>query len=508
MTRPDTTMAGAGKLETARFCRVTVLAPRLRMDLALPTDLTIAELVPMLTDLAGETANTLSHGRVADSARGLDDTVVPSAWCLAPVAGAPLPPAATLGVLGVLDGDLLRLRRRADTPTPPVFDDPVDAVADVLAMAEEQPAAASHESTGARPALVLRPWNGRCRRVAGLTIAAVAVLLAAALLAAGRGLGHAANPVTAAIAGLVAIAALVGGQRAAQSDTTVGTLLTTSAVPFASIAGFAGLPGWPGAGHLLLATALAATTSAVGLTTLGAETPVLVAVLSAAVVGALSALFATFGVGGPAGPAGLAASAAAAAIGLLPLLPRVSARLAGLPPPVVPVTPEDLLAAEEQWPLDAAADVRYRARLAHAYLAGLVIAAIAVASVGAVWAATSSVGPAGRVFAGVVIAVLMLRSRAYVTAVTSAAPLVGGLLAATALAVRLAVATPSRWMQVAAVGLSASGAVAVTLVWSGRRHPASPVLRKAVDVIEVTLIVAVFPLALWTLDLYEMVRGL
>ena len=94
------------------------------------------------------------------------------------------------------------------------------------------------------------------------------------------------------------------------------------------------------------------------------------------------------------------------------------------------------------------------------------------------------------------------------TAATSAAPLVGGLLAATALAVRLAVATPSRWIQVAAVGLSASGAVAVTLVWSGRRHPASPVLRKAVDVIEVALIVAVFPLALWTLDLYEMVRGL
>ncbi|MDT7557259.1 MAG: protein secretion system (Wss), protein YukD, partial [Pseudonocardiales bacterium] len=55
MTRPDAGMARAEtRADSTRFCRVTVLAPRSRMDLALPTDLTGAELVPMLSELAGE----------------------------------------------------------------------------------------------------------------------------------------------------------------------------------------------------------------------------------------------------------------------------------------------------------------------------------------------------------------------------------------------------------------------------------------------------------------------
>ena len=95
------------------FCRLTVLAPRQRVDVALPSDVPVAELVPMVLELVGE------PGRA----------VAPQPWRLSGIVGGPLPAAATLGELGVLDGELLRLGPAIPVPAAPVFDDPVDAIA-------------------------------------------------------------------------------------------------------------------------------------------------------------------------------------------------------------------------------------------------------------------------------------------------------------------------------------------------------------------------------------------
>ncbi|WP_219418453.1 EsaB/YukD family protein, partial [Pseudonocardia nigra] len=97
----------------AAHCRVTVLAPRRRVDVALPADIPVAELVPMVLELVGEPVFGLR----------------PEPWRLSGVAGGPLPSAATLTELGVLDGELLRIAPDAPAPAPPVFDDPVDALA-------------------------------------------------------------------------------------------------------------------------------------------------------------------------------------------------------------------------------------------------------------------------------------------------------------------------------------------------------------------------------------------
>src|SRR5947209_6182811 len=97
------------------FCRLTVLSPRHRVDVALPADVPVAELVPMVLELVGEP----EHGRA----------VLPMPWRLSGVVGGPLPAAATLDELGVLDGELLRLGPAAPVPAAPVFDDPVDALA-------------------------------------------------------------------------------------------------------------------------------------------------------------------------------------------------------------------------------------------------------------------------------------------------------------------------------------------------------------------------------------------
>jgi type VII secretion integral membrane protein EccD len=476
---------------------VTVLAPRARLDLALPTDLTSAELVPMLCELAGESGPR--SGRPAP----------PSAWCLAAVAGAEMPPGATLGALGVLDGDLLRLRPRAEAPPPPVFDDPVDAVAEVVPAADGTPGPWTRSPGEAEP-IAVRPWDAGCRRRAGLVAAGLAAVLAAALLAAARGFGPHADPIAAVTAALAALAALGGAARAGVTDRAVGVVLAAGSVPLAAACGLAAVPGAPGAGHLLLACALAAAAAAGALAVLDEPEPLLVGAVVAATAGALTALLGTFDT---APAAGLAAGAAAVAVATLPMLPKISVGLAGLPAPVVPTTPEDMLAADAQWQLDDADAIRHHAWLAHVYLGGLVIGACLVAAVGSAAAAAAG-GRGGLVFAAAVVAVLMLRSRSYATALASAAPLAAGLAAAVVLAwavTRTATGIGGAGIVGTAIGagLLVGAAVAVGLVRDGADRPEpSPVARRVVDVLEAILVVATFPLALWVLDLYRAVQGL
>jgi type VII secretion integral membrane protein EccD len=269
------------------------------------------------------------------------------------------------------------------------------------------------------------------------------------------------------------------------------------------VTGFAALPGVPGAGHLLLAAALASVSSAAGLALLGTAASVLVAALVAAAIIALASVAGLFGAGSA---SGLAAGAAAAAVGLLPLAPRAGIRLSGLPPPVIPTTPEEMIAADERWELTPAEEIRYQARLAHTYLAGLVLGASAVAAGGSILAAGQ--GLWGRLFAGVVAAVLLLRSRGYVTAAACAAPLAGGLVTAGALAAGLCAWAPAPAKLGGVAGVLAAGAVALWLVWTGPKPEPSPVLRRAVDILEAGLVLVTFPLALAVLDLYQLVLGL
>ncbi|HWM58878.1 MAG TPA: EsaB/YukD family protein, partial [Pseudonocardia sp.] len=97
----------------AGFCLVTVLTPRATWDVALPVDVPVAELVPMVLELVGEPVFGIR----------------PQPWRLSGMGGGPLPPERSLRELGVLDGELLRIAPAGPPPPAPVLDDPVDAVA-------------------------------------------------------------------------------------------------------------------------------------------------------------------------------------------------------------------------------------------------------------------------------------------------------------------------------------------------------------------------------------------
>src|SRR5690606_39358340 len=83
--------------------------------------------------------------------------VRPMPWRLSGAAGAPLPPSASLAELGGPDGEPLRLAPDAPAPPPPVFDDPVSA----LASRAGGPGRADRRVAARAPPLVCGPAAAR-----------------------------------------------------------------------------------------------------------------------------------------------------------------------------------------------------------------------------------------------------------------------------------------------------------------------------------------------------------
>jgi type VII secretion integral membrane protein EccD len=453
------------------YCRLTVLAPARRVDVALPVDVPLAELVPMVLELLGGPARPVGP---------------PESWRFTGVTGGPLSPGSTLDELGVLDGEMLRFGPAVPPPPPPVFDDPVDALADLAAPATSGPP----------------PWPG---------LAAFATALAAAgLLTTVRGSDSGTATLTWAVVvlgGLGCAVALAGAARAARSrgpdggrtGSIAALVPACCAVPLAAAAGWAALPGPPDAAHLLLAVVAGGTTAALGQVAVRAVAPVLIAAVVVAVLaGTAIAGMLRFGVSAGA-PAGVVA---AVALSAGPLLPRVALRLAGVPRPVVPGDAAALV-ADAGPDLLPAAELAERARLARGLLAGL--SGGCAVSAGVAAAAATSRGWAGVALAAVVVAVSFLRARGFADPGLVRLHLAVAVAAGIALVGLVAwAAGPAGRLAGALVLLGAAGAGAL-----GRTAPpASPVVRRAVDVGEWVLTAAAVPLALAAAGVFELVRGL
>ncbi|WP_031100420.1 EsaB/YukD family protein, partial [Streptomyces sp. NRRL S-15] len=99
------------------FCRVTVVAPDSRVDVALPEDIPVADLYPEILRLAGQSP-----------AQG-----APVGYHLVRRDGTVLDSGRTLAGQRILDGELLSLRPFSESLPPAVFDDVSDAVATAVA---------------------------------------------------------------------------------------------------------------------------------------------------------------------------------------------------------------------------------------------------------------------------------------------------------------------------------------------------------------------------------------
>lgn len=133
-------------------CRVTVVAPTRRVDVALPEDVPLAELLPELLRLVGDPLT--APGAFAPALTG---------YVLTGPDGEPLDTGASLMEQGVLHGGVLRLRSAADLPEAAVHDDIADVVAEAVVAAGPQ-------------------WTAAALRATALAVVAIASALGAVVL--------------------------------------------------------------------------------------------------------------------------------------------------------------------------------------------------------------------------------------------------------------------------------------------------------------------------------------
>ncbi|PRW63121.1 type VII secretion integral membrane protein EccD [Actinopolyspora mortivallis] len=461
---------------TTVFSRVTVVAPKTRIDLALPADVSVADLLPMLLDMAHEATpdGGARHG----------------GWCLARLGDAPLDTSQTLASLGIVDGDMLQLRRKSDDPPPPLYDDVVDA------LAEAEPGS-------------YRPWTKETAAKTGHAAGALAMIASAVAL------GMATLPqgmifhVVAAVTGL-AVAIFATGTGAivtrAYGAATTGTVISAAGgLPMAFVAGLNIVPGQEVRPKLLLASALVLIFASVSLMVIGAGIITFIAAATLALFAVIGFVVATLV---PAATLpGIAAGAAAVGLAGISMLPRITIQLAKLPLPHVPGSSEDL---KEDGGFPDYHEIQRQSGLAHQYMTGLIIGCGTTAALGAIFATTAS-NIWGFLLAVVVATVLMLRGRNYANGSQAIALLLSGLLAALGVTVELLLPTATTPLQKLTwifwpLLLLGIAAIVLGVVFPNKRF--SPVQRRSVDIIEAVLIALVLPLALGVMDVYMTIRDL
>ncbi|MEV8633396.1 type VII secretion integral membrane protein EccD [Streptosporangium sp. NPDC051023] len=453
------------------LCHITIVAPHRKADLALPADIPLPHVLPGLLRAMGEV--------------GGDSAPAPG-WVLQRPGGAPLDIGQSLGALGVLDGEVLYLRPREAVLPPAMFDD----VADVVATGFK-------EGPGG--------WGARHTRLLGVG-AATALLVIGALVLLFSG-----PPwrVSAIFAGVFAVLLTVAGGMLSRAvgDSSAGALIGCAALPYAFLAGLlapAGAAGLGGLGsaHLLAAFATTGLVATIGVLVIADGVQAFLGVAIASATGALCAAAVMLWA---ASPAGVAAVAVAVLLACSPLFPMLAFRFAGLPMPSMPTNSEELRADNQR--VDGPS-ILERAGHAQRYATGFVAGVGLVALVAQVCLAfdTDWVAMATALTLSLT---LIMRARVFQGTGQRLWLLISGLfgLAVVAVSRTLAMGVGGAALAVTMGLLCVASLSAGIGLWLPSGKP-SPFWGRAGDIVEILLIVALFPLALGVLDVYSWVRGL
>lgn len=453
----------------ADTCRVTVVGPHRRVDLALPARIPFAELFPAVAGYAG-----LDHDTARQAQAG---------WVLQRLGQAPFPLETTPRQAGLRDGELIYLRPREEQLPEPAFDD----VADVIA-----------SGIGDRP----DRWGPRDTRRTALGAAALALAGGAvALLLSGPPWADAAMA-----AGLVAVLLLTGAAIVSRvaGDAGAAAVLGYVALPYAFLGGLLGAAGTASLAHLTALDLLSGFAAALLAAALAA-----VAVADGAAVFLGAAGAALLGAGGAwvdyafgsVGLAGAAALMACLALGLTTLVPAVAFRLGRLMLPPVPRDADELRRDT--------LTVQGSAVLAQTAAADRVVTGM-VSGIGLVCAAAEVAlalepGWLPRLMCGALGCALLLRSRVFhgrAQRLWLQIPGYGGL-------VLLAVAAGhGKAIALTLVPLAAGAALLIGAgTWLSAHQP-SPFWGRAAELVDMVLVIALVPLALGVAGVFDAIRGL
>ncbi|GGS25018.1 type VII secretion integral membrane protein EccD [Streptomyces aureoverticillatus] len=475
------------------FCRVTIVAPDSRIDVALPDDVPVADLYPEIL--------RLSRQSPAEGA--------PVGYHLVRRDGAVLDSARSFAAQRILDGELLTLRPFSASLPPAVFDDVSDAIATAVTRDRSL-------------------WNAELTRLAGLTGGAVLpVLLAfATWTAAPRHDTHGLPGILAAVAGLLLVT-LAGVRARIYDDRAAAVALGLGALPNVAVAGSGLLPPIDGQGigrlQFLLACAAVLIASVVlVLVSPRADGPFVACAFAAAV-----GLFATFTASlSELTPAETAALCAPFAVGALAFLPGLSMRFARLPigyePPHASrrtYDPEPDPAPQD--PVDGER-VAAQARRGHELLIGLV-GGCALVSVGAAAVLGFSDDVWARLLALATGIAMLMRAQLFRYTAQVAATLAAGLACLVLLGVGLCLNPPQHlvrdalagdsaaldlrtiWL-VAAIAAAAALTTAIGLITA--RSGVTPFWGRFLEIAEVFVLLTLLPLTLAVFDVYASARAM
>ncbi|MEU8823116.1 type VII secretion integral membrane protein EccD [Streptomyces sp. NPDC048636] len=480
---------------TTGFCRVTVVAPDSRIDVALPEDVPVADVYPEILRLTGQT----------------QPAGAPTGYHLVRRNGTVLDSSRSLVAQQVLDGELLSLRPFAESLPPAVYDDVSDAIASAVTRDRAL-------------------WRDGFLRAAGLAGGALLLVLMGFVLWFADPLRHDMHGLPGIIAGSVGLllTALAGVRARVYDDRASAVALGLGALPHLMIAGsgLLALDKGEGVGRLQFllgcATVLIASVALVAAMPRG-DAPFVAAVFASS-VGTLATFCAILT---ETGPTETAAVCSVVAIGAIAFLPGLSARVARLPigyaPPhaaadetLDPVTPHS---AE---PLDAER-VATQARRGHEMLLGLVggCSAVVVGSSAVLGFSDSMWGQLLALAGGLA---MLLRARLFRYTAQVVSVLGAGLVALGLLVLGMSLNPPADavlklvtendrgpldvrtiWLA-AAVTAGAALLVAIALIIP--RVGVSPFWGRLSDLAESAFLLSLVPLCLAVLDVYSSARSL
>ncbi|WP_405666329.1 type VII secretion integral membrane protein EccD [Streptomyces sp. NBC_01166] len=460
----------------AESCRLTVRAPSVTVDLAVPADVPVADLLPTLLRYVGEEAEEA----------GLDH----AGWVLQRLGDAPLDEETTLARAGLSDGEVLYLRPHTEALPEARLDDLVDGIAD---------------TAGRR----LHTWHPGASRglLAGTAVATVA---AALLMVFWPGVSGSASSraACAAVAGVLLLAGAGSASRAV-GDRLSATALGLLVAPCLALAGWV-LPGGdvtgPDATQVVGARLLAAGAAGAGgavialaVTAVGAPALLATAVVSVATAVA-GALMGYTGLGAPAAVALVAVVVALAAGTVAPF----AFKLAGMRMPALPSSAGQLQEGIDPYAGDEVAE---RTELAGRWVAALFAATGIIAAAALVVLAEHPDLP--EVLTALALSLLLLlHSRGLVHTgqrLTLAVPGIWGLLL---LARAWAVDSEGEGRLVVFAVLLAAAAGLVTASWTVPGRRVLPYWGRTAELAHTLFAVALLPLSLWVAGLFGWLRGL
>jgi type VII secretion integral membrane protein EccD len=391
--------------------------------------------------------------------------------------------SSTPADMGLYDGELIYLRPKAREMPPMASDDIADEIASV------------HDGPGR--------WSPADAQSLAVGVAAIGLAAGAVLLA--RSGPHWA--LAAAAAGAIAVVLLIAAVSASRAagNMIVAALLGCACLPYAFVAGVAGVA----------ATSHGSTAAFLHGTAMGALAGFALAT-AAAVIAAVGvargvpvffglALASLFGAGAAAiiladptvSPAGAGALVAIPALALAPFLPSIAFRLAGLAMPRVPASADDL---RNDALLAPQKDVKARAVVADHVVTGAVVG-IALIGAGGEMALGFGHGLITIITAAVLPCAMLLHSRLF----RGRAQRLWLLGLGYAGLAWLALAFGHVYGTIALV--IGAGAVAAVGSWLPSHRP-TPFWGRAADIADYVLSVAMIPLALGVADVLSYLHGL